>query len=210
VFQEIQRLIGRFYDRFGKNTPGAVLMLTDRIARLPGITHMLSAIENCKIIELAPGCAALGIFQFENQLIAQQPGGSAPFLTTRPQPAEDPISDAAPERHPETQQRPTHILYRNLAYPITAKPLIIGLERVADGSGIQIEGQIAGVSRKHCAVQLRGNEVVLNDYSTFGTFVNEDPVKIKTLLSLGQIIRVGTPGETLKLIACMDRPADET
>jgi pSer/pThr/pTyr-binding forkhead associated (FHA) protein len=57
---------------------------------------------------------------------------------------------------------------------------------------------------------LRGNEVVLNDYSTYGTFVNEDPINMKTILSLGQIIRVGTPGETLKLIACMDRPADET
>jgi hypothetical protein len=143
-------------------------------------------------------------------LIAPQPGGSASFLTTRPLPAEDPISDSAPERHPEIQQRPTHILYRNLAYPITAKPLVIGLERAADASGIPIQGQTAGVSRKHCAVQLRRNEVVLNDYSTFGTFVNEDPVNMKTILSLGQIIRIGTPGETLKLIACMDLPADET
>ncbi len=37
-----------------------------------------------------------------------------------------------------------------------------------------------------------------------------DSVNMKTVLSLGQIIRVGTPGETLKLIACMDLPADET
>ena len=210
VFQEIQRLIGRFYARFGKNEPGAVLMLTDRIARLPGIIPTLAGIENFKIIELESGCAALGIFRFENQLIALQAGGSAPFLTTRPLPAEDSISESAPERHPEIQQRPTHILYRNLAYPITAKPLVIGLERTADAPGILIQGQTAGVSRKHCAVQLRGNEVVLNDYSTYGTFVNEDPINMKTILSLGQIIRVGTPGEKLKLIACMDRPADET
>jgi hypothetical protein len=210
VFQEIQRLIGRFYDRYGKNEPGAVIMLTDRIARLPGMTHMLASIENYKIIELESGCGALGIVRFENQLIAQQTGTSVPFLTTRSLPAEDPISDAEPKRHPETQQRPTHILYRNLAYPITEKPIIIGLERVTDGSGIQIQGQLAGVSRKHCAVQLRGNEVVLNDYSTYGTFVNEDPVNMKTILSLGQIIRIGTPGEKLKLIACMDLPTDET
>lgn len=210
VFQEFQRLIGRFYDRYGQNEPGAVLMLTDRIGRLPGVTHMLAGIENYKIIELAPGCAAQGIFQFENQLIAQQPEGNAPFLTMRALPAGDPISDTAPERLPETQPRPTHLLYRDIAYPITAKPLIIGLERVTDGFGIQIQGKTAGVSRKHCSVQMRGNEVVLNDYSTYGTFVNEDPVKMKTILSLGQIIRVGTPGEKLKLIACMERPADET
>jgi hypothetical protein len=57
---------------------------------------------------------------------------------------------------------------------------------------------------------LRGEEIVLNDYSTYGTFVNEDPVNVKAIVSLGQTIRVGTPGETLKLIACMDRPANET
>jgi len=185
-------------------------MLADRIARLPGITHMLAGIENHKIIELESGCGAVGIVRYENQVSAQQPGNSVPFLTTRPLPAEDPISDAEPKRHPETQQRPTHILYRNLAYPITEKPLVIGLERITDRSGIQIQGQIAGVSRKHCAVQLRGNKVVLNDYSTYGTFVNEDPVNMKTILSLGQIIRVGTPGEKLKPIACMDLPTDET
>jgi len=210
VFQEIQRLVGRFYDRFGKNEPGAVLMLSDRTARLPGLVPMLAGTKNFQIIELAPGCAARGVFRFENRLMPPQPGGSAPFLTTRPLPAEEPISDATPERNPGTQPRPTHILYRNLAYPITTKPLVIGLERAADGSGIQIQGRIAGVSRKHCAVQLRGDHVILNDYSTYGTFVNEDPVNMKTILSLGQTIRIGTPGETLKLIACKDLPSDET
>jgi hypothetical protein len=172
--------------------------------------HMLARIENYKIIELESGGGALGLVRSENQLIVQQTGTSVPFLTTRSLPAEDPISDAELKRYPKTQHRPTHILYRNLAYPITEKPIIIGLERVADGLGIQIQGQLAGVSRKHCAIQLRGNKVVLNDYSTYGTFVNEDPVNVKTILSLGQIIRIGTPGEKLKLIACMDMPTDET
>ena len=209
VFQKIERLIGRFYDRYGKNGPGAVLMLSDRIARLPGIVRMLAANENYKITELGSGSAALGMFRFENQLVAQQTGVGAPFWSTRPLPDEAPVPDSEPAGDSQMQLRPTHILYRDLAYPITAKPLIIGFERVTDGSGIQIRGQIAGVSRKHCTVQLHDDEVVLKDYSTYGTFVNEDPVREKTILALGQIIRVGTPGETLKLIACMDRPADE-
>ena len=210
VFQEFQRLIGRFYNRYGNTEPGVVLMLTDRMTRLPGITRMLAGIENCKLIELAPGSGAQGLFRFENQLSAPQPAGSAPFLTTRPLPAVEPISATVPHQHAETPQRPTHILYGDRAYPITTRPLIIGLERAADGFGIQIQGQIAGVSRKHCSVQLRGDEVVLNDYSSYGTFVNDDPVQMKIILSLGQIIRVGTPGEKLKLIACMDPPSDET
>lgn len=210
VFEEMRRLIGRFYDRYGKSQPGPVLMLTDRIARLPGINDMLAAIKNFSLIALPPGSGALGIIRSMRRLFEQQAGNRAPFLTSRPLPAEGPISPAEPKRRPEVQKQPSHILYHSLAYPITEKPLIIGHQRVDDGSGIRIQGQIAGVSRKHCAVQLQGNKVVLNDYSTYGTFVDENPVNGTMILLLGQTVRVGTPGENLKLIACLDKETDET
>jgi hypothetical protein len=210
VFEEMRRLVGRFYDRYGKAGPGPVLMLTDRIVRLPGMKDMFAEIENCNIIELQPGSGAMGILRFSRRLFEQHAGNSAPFLTSRPLPAAGPLSYEEPRRQPERQKRPSHILYRNFAYPITEKPLIVGLEGVSGESGIQIQGQIAGVSRKHCAVQLQGNKVVLNDYSTDGTFVDENPVTGKMILLLGQTVRVGTPGEILKLIACLDRETDET
>ncbi len=209
VLEEIRRLIVRIYERHGKKEPGQIALLTDRIARLPGIKNMLTGIENCKTIELQSGSGALGALRFCDRLLEQKDGSSAPFLTSRPLPAEGVISDEAPGQPPEAQPRPTHILYRNLAYPITEKPLIIGLAAVKGGFDIQIRGQVAGVSRKHCSVQLRGNEVFLNDHSTYGTFVDEYPVAGKANLTLGQIIRVGTPGEQLKLIACLDTASDE-
>jgi hypothetical protein len=210
VFEEMRRLVGRFNDRYGRSGPGPVLMLTDRIARLPGVKDMLAGIENCSIIELKPGAGALGILKFTGPLFEQQAGSSAPFLTSRPLPNDGRLSSEEPRRDPETQQRPTHILYRNLAYPISEKPLVVGLSKADADSAIQVRGQTAGVSRKHCAVQLQGNNVILNDYSTYGTFVDETPVNEKTILSLGQTVRVGTPGETLKLIACLDNKTDET
>jgi hypothetical protein len=209
VFEEICSRIGRLYERYGKNKSGPVLLLSDRVARLPGIKDMLAAIEKCKIIHLQPGAGARGILRLSHQLFDQQGAGSAPFLKVLPLPIDHSISDEIfAQQQLEIRQRPTHILYRHLAYPITEKPLIIGLETAADNSGIQIRGQIAGVSRKHCSVQLRGNDIVLNDHSTYGTFVNEKPVDKQTVLLLGQIIRVGTPGEELKLIACVN--TDET
>ena len=210
VFEEMRRLVSRFYERHGKAGAGLVLMLTDRIARLPGIKEMMAGIENCSIIELEPGAGALGILKFNGPLFEQQAGSSAPFLTSRPLPNDSTISYEEPRKNTEGQQQPTHILYRHLAYPITEKPLIIGLERVAGESGIQIQGKIAGVSRKHCIIQLQGNQVVLNDHSTYGTFVDENPVKGQTNLLLGQKVRVGTPGEFLSLIACLDSETDET
>jgi hypothetical protein len=209
VFDEIRRHIEGFYERYGKNQPGPVVLLSDRVARLPGIKEMLAAIENCKIIALQPGAGARGILRLSDRLFEQPAGSRVPFLTALPLPAQDPNADETPARTPvEARQRPTHILYRDLAYPITERHLVIGLEPVTDKSGIQICGQTAGVSRKHCTVRLQENEVVLRDYSTYGTFVNEKPVNGKMILALGQIIRVGTPGEELKLIACVN--TDET
>ena len=210
VFEEMIHFVSRFQERYGKAEAGLVLMLSDRIACLPGVKDMMGEIKNCKIIQLEPGAGALGLVKFTSSLFKQQTGNSSPFLTSRPVPAQGHISHEESSQDPKGQTAPTHILYRNLAYPITEKPLVIGLQRAADGSGIKIEGKIAGVSRKHCTVQLEGNKVVLNDYSTYGTFVDENPVNEKTILLLGQMVRVGTPGETLNLIACLDKKTDET
>jgi len=205
IFEEIRRHIDRFDERYGKDEPGTVLLLTDRVVRLPGMRDILAKIENCQIIPLQAGAGAMGIIRLSDHLFEQQAGSGAPFLRSLPLPAEDPLADGvSPLQQPKVRQKPTHILYRNLAYPITEKPLIIGLEPPADKSGIQIRGQIAGVSRKHCTVRLQGNDILLKDHSSHGTFVDEKPVNNMVNLSLGQIIRIGTPGEELKLIACVN------
>ena len=211
VFEEMQRLVTRFCDRFGSSGPGTVLILTDRTARLPGVKDMLAGIANCSIIELKAGAGALGILKFSGLLSEQQAGSSAPLVTSRPLPNDEPnksYQELRKDAH--AQQRPTHILYRHLAYPISQKPLIVCLSGDDGESGLQIKKQTDGASRKHCTIQLQGNEVVLNDYSTSGTFVDDIPVNEKTILSLGQTVRVGTAAETLKLIACLKRETDET
>ena len=61
------------------------------------------------------------------------------------------------------------------------------------------------VSPEHCAIKLHGREVILEDYSDHGTFVNESRVNGSVTLKLGQIIRLGINGEQLQLIACLKR-----
>jgi len=208
VFRQIGRLIDRMREQHEKSEPAVVLQLTHRLTRLLGVKEMLAGKNDCLAIELEPGTGALGALQFRDQLSNQQAGQGAPFLTSRPLPNISQPHVSPPQPRPKEQVRPTHLLYRDLAYPITEQPLFIGREISADGSGIMIKGRIAGVSRKHCSIRLQGQVVVLEDFSSYGTFVDENRVTGNTTLQLGQVIRVGTPGETLFLIACLN--TDET
>ena len=58
------------------------------------------------------------------------------------------------------------------------------------------------------SIGLRGREVVLDDDSSDGIFVDETRIDGSATLKLGQIIRLGANGEQLQLIACLNR--DET
>ena len=69
---------------------------------------------------------------------------------------------------------------------------------------MRIEGELAGVSRRHCSIQRRGEQTILTDHSTYGTFVDGEQVTGTALLRLGQVIRVGTPGEELQLITSLE------
>ena len=114
--------------------------------------------------------------------------------------------DARPEPRSLDDSRnlyPTHLLYRSIAYPITGKPLTIGCARDSEQADITITGKTAGVCPEHFTIKLLGGQIVLHDMSAQGTFVDEKRVNGSTTLKLGQIIRVGTPGEQLQVIACV-------
>ena len=54
----------------------------------------------------------------------------------------------------------------------------------------------------------REGRLLLTDTSTYGTFVNDVKVAGETELAVGQSIRVGSPGEKLQVITCLEN--DET
>jgi pSer/pThr/pTyr-binding forkhead associated (FHA) protein len=92
-----------------------------------------------------------------------------------------------------------------MAYPLSDRPLIIGSGGTQEGVDVRIKGELAGVSRRHCTLERRGEKVLLTDHSTYGTFVDDVKISGTVVLQLGQIVRVGTPGETLQLIASTEK-----
>jgi hypothetical protein len=212
VFWEIRRLLAGFRARQETSTHPLSVQITHRIRHLPGWEFMLGYPGNDPLIELEAGSGALGLLTLWEELTAKDKGQIS-FVTSRtwretiqPLPSE-PLPGPSPQTAVSGDPRPTHVLYRHRAYPITEKPLVVGKGRADLGISISLEVDATGVSKRHCSIQLQGGHVVLTDHSTSGTFVDRLPVGGTMVLKLGQVIHVGTSGERLELIAVENHEA---
>jgi len=201
LLMEICRFIESILAKHKMVDQAVAMQITHRLSSLPGCGEMINQFHNAKLIELDRGAAAFGALQLKGQFVGQESAGGISLITRRlwSNSVDTPVSAASATS--QTSRQPTHILYKHLAYRLTAVPLLIGLEIPPGEHGVRIKGRIAGVSRKHCTIERRATEVVLKDFSTYGTYVDDTRVDGSVCLTVGQIIRVGTPGETLQLIA---------
>jgi hypothetical protein len=213
VFWEMRRLIAGIRARHGTHGKPITVQLTHRVRRLPGWELMMGNAEEDQIIELEPGCGGFGALTLWEGISEGKTQDEISFITSRPWrtagktlPRTDPPRKA-PRPAAPGDSLPTHLLYRHRAYPITDKPLVVGRGDSALGISVPIRGDTTGISKRHCSIRLQGDHVLLTDHSTYGTFVDDAPVGGTVALKLGQVIRVGTPGEKLELIAI---ESDET
>jgi len=204
VYTEIGQIIEGLRTQHGENEPSVILQLTHRLARLPGCKEMLAGIKAAEILELEKGAGARGVLEIWQQLSDQSDSGEISYFTSRPLQQVFSAPNYSRSVDDSLTKYPTHLLYRSIAYPITDKPLTIGCAQDSAQSHVTIAGEAAGVCPKHFTIALLGGEIVLHDMSAQGTFVDEKRVNGSIALKLGQIIRVGTPGEKLQVIACVE------
>jgi pSer/pThr/pTyr-binding forkhead associated (FHA) protein len=93
------------------------------------------------------------------------------------------------------------VLWDGRAYAIHGDSLVVGREQSNDPRFINLPDGLAGVSRRHCTFVHDGEELVLLDHSTFGTFVNGERVRERVRIYAGDRVRLGEPGIELALIA---------
>jgi len=201
VYREIRQMVERLRTQHKKNETAVVLQLTHRLARLPGCREVLAGIKNAEIIDLDQGAGACGVLEIWQQLADQSGSEKISFFTSRPLRPVLSAQTHARSIDDSLTQYPTHLLYRSIAYPITDKLLTIGCAQDNEQNDVTITGETAGICPKHFTIGLIGGEIVLDDMSAQGTFVDEKRVNGSIVLKLGQIIRVGTPGEQLQVIA---------
>ncbi len=203
VSNEIIRLIKRMQKKRGEGLAALTLQISHRLNRLPGFRELLAVIDDIEIIDLEQGAAAKGALQIWNELNAQSDRQGISFFTSRPWQRRSRPTTLESEPGIDGLATPTHLLYRSIAYPITDKPLIIGSASESEPNIAAITVAADGVSPKHCFVAKQGNDIILDNLSDQVTYIDETPVSGATALKLGQTIRVGTPGEQLRLIVCL-------
>ena len=202
VFREVYRIIEGMAEKYDTTGMPIVVEVTHRVSQLPGYKEELRKTSTMQIVELESGSSATGLLKLRKRFNDKSTGKGVTFLSTRSWPTDPPTQGSSIVPSSQNAELPSHVLYGDRAYPISDKPLIIG-QRLADGVTIYINDEIAGVSQSHCTIQLRGNEVILVNSSTSGTFVDGVKVEGVETLKLGQTIQIGSPEEKFHLILCV-------
>ncbi len=182
--------------------PGPVgVLLSARLAGLPGLSEKLTALGQLEVRQLAPGAGARGALEQQERLL--QTPGSLSLVTRLPAASDAALSQATtPTLPPSTATpSPTHLLYRGVAHPLGAVPFTLGRELAPGLAGLRILSDAAGISRDHCTLLNHDGRLLLEDHSRYGTYVNGEKVKGSRALSVGDRIRLGTLAEELQVIA---------
>ena len=163
-----------------------------QVAGWPALVAALGALDDGMLVALPVGAAAAGAAAHAAEL-----GDCEPQLLTALAAAPPVLPPAAGSLVPAPA--PTHVVYQGRAYPLGPEPLTIG--RSTTGlRAIALGGNLAGVSRAHCRLTLGGGDAVLEDLSSYGTFINGERVERRARLATGDRVRVGTPGIEFELV----------
>ena len=196
------------------------LLVSKRMAELPGLEDFLR-LANENLVALPGAAGAKGALKLVGRFRSDTSKEELPFVTrialsdAIPEGPEGPEGKDAEGGRPapnvselaEGSPAPTHVLYEGLAHPITSKPFVIGLTVPEGSHGIDLaerSGSAAGISRSHCSIYRIGDRVLVEDHSSYGSFLNDERIESKAILAAGDRLRVGTPGVELRLIAVMD------
>jgi hypothetical protein len=180
------------------------LVVPSIVDHLPGLRDELEQFVDCELVGVPDGFAALA----SSRLDLPERASSDPVRLLRRLPASVQQDVAADVSHALLSSRqdedapPSHLLLNGQVYALRGEPLVIGRMPAVGPRTITLSEGLAGVSRRHCTLTSEeGDEVILLDHSSFGTFVNGERVAERVRLRAGDRVRVGDPGVELALIA---------
>lgn len=178
------------------------IQLSSRAARMPGLAEMLQARVGGEVYLLEPGATARGLLARCREM---QRGESGVSLIRQLAWDQSPI-EAEVQENQGRGGVPTHLLLGHTAYAVNSSSLALGSQAVETERCVDLGQEMPGVSRRHCVVQKEHGQVVVRDFSRYGTFLNGHRIDASAVLQIGDTVRIGTPGFELRMIAT--EPAD--
>jgi hypothetical protein len=174
------------------------LRLSAHVARLPGLMDRFRTLKECTIQALPHGAAALGALQYAGAIA--RPAEALALIYQLPTPRAATAQQLADPESTPAPLRPTHVLFQGRAWRVSDLPLVIGWSVDPGKRALTLPASAPGVSRSHCTVVRRNGAVTVEDHSTYGSYVNDERVVGRTVLTVGDRLRLGAPGVTLELI----------
>ncbi len=193
VFEEICRVVDSMQKEYTSPLSPVVVQATHRVNSIFGFTDIWAGRSDMEIVALASGAAAAGAQQLAGHF---EDRSGTPLLSSRPWQA-----DSLPISGKDPAVRPTHLLFRNMAYPISDRSLVIASGQSPDGPEIAYGDDDPAPKAPWCAIRLRGEDVLAVADSHAGVFIDGVRVTGETVLCLGQMICLREDGETFRLIA---------
>jgi hypothetical protein len=184
------------------------ILLTSRVAAIPGLQSRLAEMRGSEVVVLPEGAAAVGALANRHQIEAE--GDELPFVVRLVEPKVDSLETLSPEQSivdsasSLTKRPPTHVVYGGMAYPIREEPFWLGVALAGDQRGVNLTGTTTGISRSHCHICRDGDRVLVEDHSTYGTYLNERPIDGSSVAEAGDCLRLGSPGAEVLLIAVLE------
>jgi hypothetical protein len=167
------------------------LLLSDRVAALPGLAAHLGQSTDAEVVALHPAAAAGGALAHADLIC---PGGDElPFITRLPaydsRPSPVTVAVTPPPGGTTTTTAPTHLVIDGTVHRITAEPF--SMETPA--------GEAAG-EEETAAISKRGDQVVLEVPSAASVTVNDEKVEGAAVLATGDRVRVAPAAPEILLV----------
>jgi len=172
------------------------MQLSGRAARMPGLADTLKTRVGGEVFLLDEGATARGLIQ---RCQPDQKGGGLTLSRHMPWDQAPVIVESQDAGGNGVQ--PTHLLFGHNAYSLQGRPLVLGSQVSSDERWLDLQTEMPGMSRRHCVVSKDNGQLVINDFSRYGTFLNGHRIEGSAVLQTGDLIRIGTPGFEFRLIS---------
>jgi hypothetical protein len=171
------------------------------LSSIPGLAGEIEQFVDCELVTVPDGFAAAGVSQRDlSERVAGQPVHLSRRLALQ---AQLPLEPQARRRLGGRRiggPAPTHILFEGRAIAIGSDARVMG-RAPGNPRSVTLPDGVAGVSRRHCTFLRDGEDLVLLDHSSFGTFVNDERVAERVRVYAGDRVRLGEPGIEMSLIS---------